>query len=247
MKPSEPPRIDSREIESFAIRVGELRQFVRELPDREVAVRFPYTNSTLPMQTVIDSFNRYGDDDYIFDQSQWHVISQAEINGGWLRLTFGWRYWLYYHLKGAELRHLLGPEMCTNLDDIIGLAYASYQTGLTLESLRQVMPGLHFCADRLRRLTGPDFESERLITDPIALLSSAIEIWKNDPGYVNTRFMGGGFGLQGAIEGIVIANALNRFIDKRNRVVEASHMQRLQQPLEFGFQQLRATQELVRM
>lgn len=199
------------------------------------------------MKQVKDSLKWRDDSDFVFDKTNWYVVSKAESTNGWLRLTFGWRYWLYFQQLGSQLRRVAGKELSTRLDDEIGLVCASYEAGLRLGDLEACMPRLHFCAERLQRKTGNAALGNlaRLLTDPIALLTEAIEIWSNDDGYINASFSGGGFGLGAAIEGMAIAHTLNTIVDAHNRSVEDQQMDLVRLPLTAGFQQLKATQRVL--
>lgn len=242
-----PPIQNDREVSSFAITSKAVREFIHDLPDRSIVVVFPYSTFNLTMSQVKDSVSNLHEDDFIFDQSGWYVISKMESSNGWLRITFGWRFWIYanHYGFGSQFRQMIGPELCSLLDDEIGIAYATFQAGLTLDSLTRIMPGLHLCANRVQRKLPQNHLACRLISDPIALLGSAIDVWRNDTGYVKTRFSGGGFGLKGAFEGMAIAHTLNSFIDSQNNKAKKAHLERIELPLNFGFEHLRATQRFV--
>jgi len=213
-----PPIQNDREVSSFAVRAKTLREFILDLPDRSVVVVFPYSTFNLTMSQIKDSVSNLHAGDFVFDQSGWYVISKIETSKGWLRITFGWRYWIYANEFGfgSQFREIIGPELCSLLDDEIGIAYATFQAGLTLDSFMSIMPGLHLCQDRVKRKLPGNHLAIRLVSDPIALLTSAIDVWRDDSGYVNTRFSGGGFGVKGAFQGMAIAHTVNAFIDSQN-------------------------------
>ncbi len=242
-----PPIQPPREVSTFAFTAGAFREFISGLPDRSVVVVFPYTSCNLTMNQVRGFLNGLGDADYMFDSSGWYVIRKLETTGGWLRITFDWRYWIYANAFGfgSQFRQLLGPELCTLLDNELGLAYATYTAGLTLERLLNIMPVLHLCADRVQRKLPENSLANRLLTDPIAILNSAIDVWRNDNGYINTRFAGGGFGLVGALQGLALANTLNSFIDSQNKKAANAHIKSIEMPLSYGFEHLRATQRFI--
>lgn len=198
------------------------------------------------MQQVRDSLVGRSEDEYVYDQSAWYVISRAETNSGWLRLTFGWRYWVYYFENGQELGNVLTPSILDQVDTTLGLAYSHYQNGLTLENATNHLPLLTHLGDVVSHRAKGNTSVARLLSDPIDLIRSAIEVWKTDPGYIHSRIIGGGFGIQGAINGMTLAYLANTFIDSQNRKTGQSHMKRVELPLQYGFQQLRATQELAR-
>ncbi len=225
----------------------DLREFIRNLPDRSVVVVFPYETINLTMSQVKESVSNSHADSFIFDQSGWYVLTKLESSNGWIRMTFGWRYWIYANQFGlsSKFRAMIGPELCSRLDDEIGIAYATFQSGLTLDSLTRAMPGLHLCADKVHRKLPQNHLASRLISDPIALLSSAIEVWRKDPGFIKTRVSGGGFGLMGALEGMAIAHSINSFIDSKNNKVKKAHFETIELPLNFGFLHLRATQRFI--
>jgi hypothetical protein len=239
-------RYHDADLSRYALTVSELRNICRYLPDREVVIQFPYSTIKLSMQQVRDSLKGRVDDDFIYDQSTWHVISRAETIDGWLRLTFGWRYWVYYFENGKQLGNALPPPVLEQIDSTLGLAYAHYQNGLTLDNALHHLPLLTYVADVVSHRVKGNHCLARLLTDPVDLLRSAIDIWKIDPGYIHSRVVGGGFGIRAALNGMALASLANKIIDSQNRKTGESHMQRVELPLQYSFQQLRATQELVR-
>lgn len=241
-----PPIQNSREVTSFALTSDAVRDFIKDLPERSVVVVMPYSTFELSISQVRKSLIGLSAEDYIYDTSRWYVASKLETANGWLRMTFGWRYWIYADsFSGSQFRELIGTDLCKMLDDHIGIAFAHFQSGLTLDNLASVMPGLHLSADRMQRVLPPNSLANRLLTDPIAVLTSALDLWRKDSGYLNTRFSGGGFGLLGAFRGMAIANTLNQFIDSQNDKVKSEHLEWLRLPLHYGFEQLRATQRII--
>ncbi len=241
----EPPVLQNdREISDFAITAARFRDFIVGLPDRIVTVQFPYESKNLTMEQVRDSNANLADTDFVFDSSGWYVVRKLETSGGWLRVTFDWRYWIYARDFGfgGEFKSLLGPELCSQVDRELGIAYATYTAGLTLERLLNLMPALHYCADLVQSRLPRDSPANCLMTDPIAILTTAVDLWRKDRGYIKTQFMGGGFGIGGALQGWALASTLNSFIDSQNRKYANSHVKAIEQPLNYGFQHLRATQ-----
>jgi hypothetical protein len=246
----EPPVIQNdRETSDFAITVAGFRDFILGLPDRMVTVQLPYQSLNLTMEQVRDSIANLADTDYIFDRSGWYVVRKLESSKGWLRVTFDWRYWIYARDFGfgGEFKTLLGPDLCSQLDRELGMAYATYSAGLTLERFLNLMPALHYCADLVQSRLPQDSFANRLMTDPISILTSAVDVWRNDSGYIKTQFVGGGFGIGGALQGWALASTLNSFIDSQNRKYANSHVAAIEQPLNYGFQHLRATQRFTQI
>ena len=234
-----PPPSDS--ICDVALSVESLQRFIQGLPERTVVLRYPYWESQIDLSQLKGRLSTIGDQEYLYDDTRNLVVTKAEKTAGWLCLSFHWAYWSYFMSNSRNIAAVAGQPLCSELDLVIGRTLAHYEVGMTKTTLRNLLPPLVHCRDRLARQTTQHPGALYLLSEPINHLSQALTIWESDPGYSNWRFWGGGFGIQGAIEGMGMAHLLNSFVDQYNKRIALQHNARVSMPLEYGFQHLKST------
>lgn len=243
--PDEPPKLTTDTIESYALSAFALRNFFAGLPDREVVVRFPYSSMNISFSSVTSWLDGLGDDQFIWDWTSWYVVAKAEKTDGWLCLTFNWRYWIYFNLHAAEMAKYRNEHFVSQIDATFGRAYSRYEAGISRESLRDIIPDLLYARDAFLRHYPANYGIANLVEDPIALIQQSLTLWDQNPGYLDLKFYGGGFGLWGGIQGMSNAYLINSLIDSHNSKLSTKVSEQVSLPLSYGFHQLRATQSLL--
>jgi hypothetical protein len=195
------------------------------------------------MQKLRQVLSNISENGAIFHTDRNFVLIRARKKEQSLCLEFHWTFWIFI-LSRKHAFMESGGELIQEIERLVALALARFQTGIQLAELRETIIQLRFFRIRLEKKLRHDPATLVLLDQPLHLLESAFTFWRDDSGICNERFIGT-MSLGGNptfFNGITVAYFLNALIEESNKKYRSARHAVVLSRLTEGFMQLRALQ-----
>lgn len=237
--------VDSMEkiIKGLPIYSNDLNAFVADLPNRFVVQIFPFGQSRIEMQVLRQMLLNTPENGPIFHANRDFVLIRARKKNQWLCLEYQWTFWILIFTRKLAFIEAAG-ELIQEIEKVVALSLAQFQTGIHLAELREVIVQLRFFRIRLEKRLRNDPATLALLDQPLRLLDQAFDFWRDDSGICHERFIGT-MSLGGkptVFNGLTVAYVLNSFIEQNNRKYRSERHARVLSRMTEAFGQLRALQ-----
>jgi hypothetical protein len=231
-----------------AIQVGELLDFIAALPDRPVVRRFPdRIEDTRQLAAYRDAIMAMNRNAFVVSENELFILQTARKQSGWLCLEFGSA---LPHVESHILKHeatVVHDADARQVVDAIRQIEARTEMGVGCEEYSQIMAS--------NWLSIRDFVNYKANSYPVFVgltknifenYCTALHLWRKGAGLVPIQFMGGGFGLKGAAEGMAIGLALNSLVGVVNNAKQASLNKRLADEWAVASKRIRVIERIMR-
>jgi hypothetical protein len=230
-------------ISGLPINVRELKPFIADLPSRSVVQIFPFGHTQIEMQKLRQLLVGTSEDSPLFHTNSDFVLIRARKKDQWLCLEYQWTFWIHILNRKSAFIEASGQQI-REIDKVISLSLAQFQTGIQLAELRTLIVQLRFFKIQLEKRLRHDPNTLVILDQPLKQLEKAFDYWRDDSGICNDRFVGytslsGGSGI---LNGITVAYLLNSYIEQHNKKYLSDRHSRVMAHLTEGFGQLRALQ-----
>ena len=219
-------------------------RFITGLPHRDVAVILPTGQFTWPFGAILAAVQSCPPNEIVLDGSGRLAICELKKKKGWLAVTFLPTYLLAVKHLEKSPAELPPASILQQLYILSNRFLSANDAGLQCSDLRTLVTQFLEISNTHRHFGSPSRWARVFVDDPVLDLKDALREWSKDPGFIATRFMGGGFGFKAAVEGMLIASALNMFVDSINAATARVWQQKLSQPLHMGANKLYVTREM---
>ena len=219
-------------------------RFISGLPHRDVAVILPSEKFTLPFSVILSAAQACPPNEIVLDGTRRLAICEMKKKDGWLAVTYKSMFLLAVQHLRISPEELPPPSILQQLYILSNRFLSTDEVGLQYSDLRSIVPQFIEISNAHRHFGSQSRWAQVFVDDPVLELKEALQHWSNDPGFIATHFIGGGFGFKGAVKGMLVAGVLNAFIDAMNESIAEEWQKKLSQPLHMGATKLCVTREM---
>ena len=236
--------VDCSEFEigsSGYIRVSLLKEFISDLPNRSVAVKYSdqLNISQVDLENIRQSLNGLPDDNPVTIPERRLALILARKKNGWLGLEFSSRYPVAIAMLWEHADLIIDPRILLEMFSLSNTFLARNEAGMMLSDATDLLAKFIELENKSILLCDRSSWSEVFVRDPIDDLRQAVNVWRSSPMQINGRLTPVAFPrFRDTFSSIATAAAVNSAVSWFNSILHNRYQQSLMNQVSVVVQKL---------